>query len=363
MAEVALLPFEQVSHLLDGPGRDFAACDTSLVHQGEVDVESRHERHVTLEHQIDPLVVDQVAVLDAADAGPQRILDTGRSFCVRQRASDAGRARLFDDDADLLLRELGGVGSVRGREDSARRHDLDPIRPGPDLEPRRAPDGLGPVGNPGRQITHLGADQCPRWRPFVAVAAGLGERPAADLRPWTRKRARCEGALDTRRSMAGIADRGHAGLEEVAPGLERSNDYVGGGTLDLVVDGLQLHGQMDMAVDYARQKGQAREVDPIQPTRGADRKRRSGTDDEASLVNEDRATGRGIRRAPVEQARADEDLEAERGRHRVLLAAWTATPILMPGRPSGRCSELRPGRADCASPSHLAGARRSSSAA
>jgi hypothetical protein len=94
--------------------------------------------------------------------------------------------------------------------------------------------------------------------------------------------------------VAGIADRGYAGREEVAPGLKRSYDYVGGGTLDLVVDGLQLHRQMDVAVDYAGQKSQAREVDPMQPTAGAQRSRRSGVGDESGLVNEDRAIGRGF---------------------------------------------------------------------
>ena len=156
VSEVGLLAFEEVAHLLDRPGRDFAARHPVLVHQGEVDVEGRHERHVPLEHQVDALVVDQVAVLDAGDAGAKRVLDPGGAFGVGQGALDSSRLRLLDDRPDLLDRELAGVGAVRGREHSAGGHDLDPVRSGPDLQPRGPSDRVRPSASPGgRSLTSV----------------------------------------------------------------------------------------------------------------------------------------------------------------------------------------------------------------
>ena len=114
MAEVVLLALEEIAHLLDRPWRHLASGDAILVHEREVDVERRDERNIALEHEVDALVIDQVAVLDAGNAGVESVLDAGRPFGVGQRAADACRARLLDDRPNLLNRELRGIGRVSG---------------------------------------------------------------------------------------------------------------------------------------------------------------------------------------------------------------------------------------------------------
>ena len=236
MAEVALLVLEEIPHFLDRPGRHLAASDARLVHQREVDVEGWDQGHVALEHEVDPLVIDQIAVLDAGNAGPQSVLDAGRTFGVSERAADPGSLRLFDDGANLIDGELGRVGEVRGGPDSAGRHDLDPVRAGPDLEPRGASHCIGPIGDAGREIAHLGGDDRAGGGPLIAVAAGLGERLAADLGSGTRERARGEGPLDPRRGVARVTDGSDTALEELASGLETAHDDVRRRALDPVVD-------------------------------------------------------------------------------------------------------------------------------
>ena len=239
MAEVALLVFEEIAHLLDRPGWNLAAGDSLLVHQGEVDVESGHERDVTLEHQVDPFIVDEVAVLDAGDACTQRVLDAGRAFGVSQRAVDAGGAGFLNNGPHLLDGELRRVGGVGGRPDSAGGHDLDPVGAGSNLQPGRAPNRIRSVGYARRQVAHLGPNDRAGRRPPVVMAPRLGERLAADLGTRSRECAGVECPLDPGRCPAGVANSSHAALEKLTPGLEATHHDVCGRALDPIVDRLE----------------------------------------------------------------------------------------------------------------------------
>jgi len=239
VTEARLLALEEVAHLLDCPGRNVAARDPLLVHQREVDEERGDQRDVPLEHQVDPLFVDEIAVLDARDAGTQRVLDAGRAFGVRQCAANARRGRFLDDRSDLVDRELAGIGRVGGRQNSAGGHHLDPIRARPYLEACRAPDRIYSVGDPGRQVGRVRLQHGPRRGPAVAVPTGLGKRRAANLRPRTGESAARERPLDAGRCVPRIANGGHASFQEGAAGLQCPNDQIRGRPLNLLRDGLE----------------------------------------------------------------------------------------------------------------------------
>ena len=265
---------------------------------------------------------------------------------------------LLDDGADLVDRELAGVRRVRGREHAARRHDLDPVGAGPDLQSRGPAHRVHAVGDPGRQVAHLRLEDGAGRRPAVAVAARLGQRRAAHLGPRPREGPGGEGALDPGRGVAGVADRRHAGLQEVAAGLQGTHHEVRRGALDLIGDRLEAQAQVDVAVDDAGQDGQTGEIDALGvPGNGGGRGGAGGGDPALIVGRHDYPVGDRVGRSAVEQPRTDEDRGPDRRGHRFLRIrmgrAWTARTLAgaAAGMPAGASTRPWSAVAPWASPS------------
>ena len=71
--------------------------------------ERRNEVRIVLEHELDRLVVEVDAVLDRADAGPNRVLDAHGRLRVGHHPEADGTS-LADHRLDLLERETRLVG-------------------------------------------------------------------------------------------------------------------------------------------------------------------------------------------------------------------------------------------------------------
>ena len=127
---------DEFGRLADAGGRDRRAG-----RHGIEDALGRHERRdqprAALQHHLDRLVVEEDAVLDAADAGPDGGLDPGRPLGMGHDR-DAGGVRLGDQDVQLVVAEVPVARVVARRQDPARGAHLDLVGAGPDDLARRA---------------------------------------------------------------------------------------------------------------------------------------------------------------------------------------------------------------------------------
>ena len=94
--------------------------------------QGRYQPGPALEHHLDGLVVEEDAVLDAADAGPHGGLDARRPLRVRHDGDASGR-RLLDEDRQLRVPKMAMTRVIAGRQDTARGADLDLIGAADDL--------------------------------------------------------------------------------------------------------------------------------------------------------------------------------------------------------------------------------------
>ena len=230
-------------------------------------------------------------MLDARDAGPQRILIPpvpsawARVPLIRQ-------PRFLDDRPDLIDRDLRRVWRVDGRQTPPLAMTLIQSAPARICSRAARRTASTPSAMPeGRSLTAV-CDACPRERPAVAVPARLRKRRAAELGPWPRESALRQGSPDPGRRVARIADRRHSR----SPGTPGRSE--GPCTIRSVADRWTLSATGSRrSVRWTWQSMMpGRTVSPVASNRSADSRTwtdpgRPGGDDLARLAVDHRAVG------------------------------------------------------------------------
>ena len=196
-------------------------------------------------------LVDQVAVLDGADAGPDgphhRLGDIGVGEGVRPPGGG-----LTDGGADLLLGVLDHVDGVGRRGHATSGHHLDLVGAALELLPGGAADGVDPVGDVREARGAYRADPdvgVVAGRGDVTVASGLGQHSPRPEHPRAGDQTGPQRLLDAGVETAGVAHGGEAtaqhplehglGLDPNAgggPASHRGEVHRGDGGVDVGVD-------------------------------------------------------------------------------------------------------------------------------
>ncbi len=92
--------------------------------------------HAALQHHVDAVVVEKIGMFDALHAGPDAVLDPRRAMRV-DGARLSRLVGLLDGGAHLRFLELRRADLVALGQDTAGRHQLDAVRAGANLFPRR----------------------------------------------------------------------------------------------------------------------------------------------------------------------------------------------------------------------------------
>ena len=169
----------------------------------------RHEVCALLLHHRDALLVEQAPVLDAGDAGDERVADPGRRHGVRHDAL-AHRGGLRNGDADLVDRELRVLGEVARAEHTPAGAQLDPVRSRLQDLANLAPHRVDPVHDFVGHVDVGGEfDTCAAGHEVVAVPSGLAQQAHRELHPRAGEVACLGGKADTDRRVARVAHSGH----------------------------------------------------------------------------------------------------------------------------------------------------------
>ena len=274
------------------------------------EVEGGDEHRPALGHpvqQIRPLV-EVEAVLDGVDAGPDREFRPGQSLAMR--GGPIGLAMgLVHERAHLVGRHLARVRVLQLHRAGAGAHDLDEVRPGPDLLADGAPDVVGPVG-----LAVHAREKPPTGR-------GRGHDSAAEEHPGRGERPVARGLAGVEQDVAvgaDVADRRDAVAQQVAerPGHEVAENPVAerlgalGGPRE--VPRVLEHRDMDVGIDQARQHRQAGDIDQAGVIRSA--VIRAGDRLDPAVPDVDRARFRGSPPTIVHDMASDERRPSGRGR-------------------------------------------------
>ena len=200
-------------------------------------------------------------MLDRAHAALQAARDRPRGVGV---AGDVqvGRLGLLDGGADLLDGELDAVDPVGGRGDAAAEHELDVVRAAADLLARGAAHLGHAVADPAAHGHGVG--RLERHAPagaLVGVAAGLGERLAAEDEARPGEQPLLDGLGEAPIGAADVAHGGEAALEHPAQDAGGVGGDVVGRPLGLRREVGRGGGDVDVAVDQAGHQRAAADVD------------------------------------------------------------------------------------------------------
>ena len=227
------------------PGLDLRACP-GRDRRDRPGATIRHRPGDRLVEGPGPVRTEHRAVLDGVDAGLRRVADPRHA--MRMRRDPLAEPMRFVRGRGQLPDRVGGEARVgSGGHATTGGHDLDPVRPLVDHPADRRANALDAV--------RLAAEE-------VAVAAGLGDRSAADHQPRAKRQASRNRVTDP------VA--GRPALTAVVGGRDAGSNHPlrgGSATDDQVVIGLGRHRRewirrrgernVDVGVDETRQGGRA----------------------------------------------------------------------------------------------------------
>ena len=267
-----------------------------------------------LQEQLDRRVVQEAAVLDRVDAVRQRRIDAARAVGMR-RDPPAQHVRGLDDGAQLVGGELLVDPGADVGEHPAGRRELDRVGALRHLQPHRPPAAVDAVADADVGL-HAGADILAK---AVGLAVPAGRRQdradrqdarAGDLALGHRLAQRVD---DLRLAGAQVAHGGEAGFQRQPGPMRAVEPDLGIGILDEAqpLAGAELHGQVYVAVDQARQHEAVLQVDQRRARRRIDEAGRHRGDpaigDADALLRRRRLAGLG-----EQPARMDDDLALRR---------------------------------------------------
>ena len=226
-----------------------------------------------LDHRCDRLVVDQEAVLDAVDAGRDRMLDRVGAVRVRGDAQPAPVC-LVDDRAQLLVRIVLRARWSRQRHHPARAADLDQLGAVFDLVTHRLADLVDSVGDAffDRQLQHVRCEGGEHGR--IQMPAGRRDGVSGRHHPGPVDPARVDGLAqrDIQQIAAGldeqpeVAHRGESGAQRAAGIADRAQHPRRRIVLDLRQPGLlaaPAHQEVDLHVHQPGQQDLVAEIDQV----------------------------------------------------------------------------------------------------
>ncbi len=252
-------------------------------------------------------LVDQVAVLDAAHPGLDRVAHRGAGVGVGQHVL-ADRAGLLHRRAHLLHRVLGGVELVAGGHRPARGHDLDLVHVVAQVLPGRLAHLLGSVrDHPGHADAALDGGDPLRATPLVRVPAGLRQRPPRDQHARARVEAALGGLAEAVVRAARVPHGGealHQGLLHAAEGLGRDE---AGRVVAVLLRNVALHrADVHVRVGEARHQRAAAEIDGVHLAGERAHLARGDHVLDAVALDHDRGAVEGITAGAVDEKRARE---------------------------------------------------------
>ena len=194
-------------------------------------------------------------MLDGADPGFGAEDDAAVGIAMRGDVF-AGRLGLEHDRPQLFGRILGMGDLVGRRGDPPARHHLEEVGPAPDLLPRRPPDLVHPVVDPGRHpAPSLDRRMGLGGEAEIAVSPGLRKDPPAEEKARSRDQAFGQGLAQAGIGPPAVPDRREPLLQGFADDGQAFEQDVGGKTASLLLHEGRLHRlQMDVRVDQAREQ-------------------------------------------------------------------------------------------------------------
>ena len=230
---------------------------------GQGGEEGGHQEGAVLQHQVDGLVVQEDAVLDGVDPGPDCVLDPLCSLGMGHDLDSPAEAAFLDHDPQLLLGELGEFRVVRGAEDAAGGADLDHLRAGPQDLPHLLAHLLHAVAE-AAGVARVGREEVQGVageHPAVPVAAGGGEDGDADLHAGAQDQPLLHGLLHAHVRAPGVPHAGDAGLHRAAHVVDGLVEVEREGRGQQLGDVDPLQHEVHVGVDEAGEDGAALGVD------------------------------------------------------------------------------------------------------
>ena len=247
----------------------------------------------TVEHHLDRVAVEPDAVLDGRDSRLQRVLDAGVGLRVRHDLA-ALRCGLVDGGLDLVERQRRVVRLVAWRKDAARGAELDPVGAGADHLAHAKAHRLDAVDDHVRPVGQRDVEVGAAHEMRVGVAARLAERADRDEHARTREVAGIDRHPDSRRRAGRVADRRESRVERAPRGSHRAHQLERRrrGQLAREVEAFTEVGEVDVAVDEAREQREAGGVDRLGVARHLSSLAPAGLRDAAVLDEHDRLASR-----------------------------------------------------------------------